>query len=154
MYPAPFRYHRAGSVQEAISLLSELGEGARPLAGGETLLVWMKLRFAEPTDLVDLGRIPDFSYIDHDDRSVRIGPLATHARIAKSSVAELVPIVRDCASGIADVEVRNRGTIGGSLAAGDPSCDWPALLYTLDADIVCQGPHGERVIAMSLWPGD
>ena len=120
MYPAPFRYHRPGSVKEAFTLLDKLGDDARALAGGQTLLVMMKLRFEEPSDLVDLGRIPDLSYIDHDDSEVRIGALATHAEIASSPVAELIPIVSDCANGIADVQVRNRGTIGGSLASGDP----------------------------------
>ena len=131
MYPAPFRYHRAGSIQEAVSLMGEYGDDARALAGGQTLLVLMKLRFEEPSDLVDLGRIPEMSYIEHDDREVRIGALATHAAIAQSPVAEMIPIVGDCANGIADVQVRNRGTIGGSLASGDPSCDWPALLHSM-----------------------
>jgi carbon-monoxide dehydrogenase medium subunit len=154
MYPAAFRYHRAGSVDEAISLLSELGDGARPLAGGQTLLVWMKLRFDEPSDLVDLGRIPDLSYLEHDDAQVRIGALATHGQIASSSIAERIPIVRDCANGIADAQVRSRGTIGGSLATGDPSCDWPALLHTLDAEVLCKGPAGERSIAISDFVED
>ncbi|TDJ44396.1 MAG: xanthine dehydrogenase family protein subunit M [Gammaproteobacteria bacterium] len=146
MYPAPFRYHRANSVDEAISLLSDLGDGARALAGGQTLLIWMKLRFDEPSDLVDLGRIPELSYMDHDDAEVRIGALTTHGRIAASPIAARIPIVRDCANGIADYQVRNRGTIGGSVAAGDPACDWPALLHTLDAEILCKGPNGERSI--------
>ncbi|MDH3512136.1 MAG: xanthine dehydrogenase family protein subunit M [Gammaproteobacteria bacterium] len=146
MYPAPFRYHRAGSVDEAISLLSELGDEAKPLAGGQTLLVWMKLRFDQPSDLVDLGRIPELSYIEHDDAEVRIGALATHRRIASSPIADIIPSVRDCANGIADHQVRSRGTIGGSLAAGDPSCDWPPLLHTLDAEVLCKGPGGERSI--------
>jgi carbon-monoxide dehydrogenase medium subunit len=154
MYPAPFRYHRAASVKEAYTLLDELGDDARALAGGQTLLVMMKLRFEEPTDLVDLGRIPDMSDIDHDDGEVRIGALATHAQIASSPVAELIPIVSDCANGIADVQVRNRGTIGGSLASGDPSCDWPALLYTLDAEIICEGPDGQRVLPIDDFVED
>ncbi len=154
MYPAPFRYHRAGSVNEAVTLLDEVGDGARALAGGQTLLVMMKLRFEEPSDLVDLGRIPDLSYIDHDDDEVRIGALATHAAIAASPVAEMIPIVSDCANGIADVQVRNRGTIGGSLASGDPSCDWPALLHTLDAEIVCEGPDGQRVLPINDFVED
>lgn len=154
MYPAPFRYHRAGSADEAISLLGELGDGARPLAGGQTLLVWMKLRFDEPTDLVDIARIPDLSSIEHDDRQVRIGALATHGRIAASPLAKLIPIVHDCANGIADRQVRSRGTIGGSMAAGDPSCDWPALLHTLDAEILCRGPDGTRTIPVGDFVED
>jgi len=154
MYPAPFRYHRAGSAGEAISLLGELGDGARPLAGGQTLLGWMKLRFDEPTDLVDIARIPNLASIEHDDHQVRIGALTTHGRIAASPLARLIPIVHDCATGIADRQVRSRGTIGGSLAAGDPSCDWPALLHTLDAEVLCQGPDGERTIPIGDFVED
>lgn len=144
MYPAPFHYRRAESVADAIGLLTELGPEARPLAGGQSLLVLMKMRFTEPTALVDLGFIPGLSYIEHDDETVRIGALATHGDIAASPVAQLVPIVGDCALGIADTQVRSRGTIGGSLGSGDPSCDWPPLLQTLDAEIICSGPDGER----------
>ena len=154
MYPAPFRYHRAASVSEAISLLTELGEGARPLAGGQTLLIWMKLRFDEPSDLVDLGRIPKLANIEHDDVGVRIGALATHGRIASSPIADRIPIIGDCANGIADSQVRSRGTIGGSVAAGDPSCDWPALLHTLDAEIICSGENGERSVDINEFVED
>ncbi len=146
MYPAPFHYHRAASVTEAIGYLTSLGEGARVLAGGQTLLVWLKMRFDEPTDLVDIGRIPGLDRIEHDAAQVRIGALATHARIGRSPVAQLLPIVNDCATGIADNQVRSRGTIGGSLAAGDPSCDWPVLLTALDAQVHCQGPGGKRTL--------
>lgn len=146
MYPAPFRYHRAASLDEAVRGLVELGEGARPLAGGQTLLVWLKMRFGEVTDLLDIGRIPGLDAIEHDAAEVRIGALATHARIARSQVARLLPIVSDCAHGIADNQVRSRGTIGGSLASGDPSCDWPVLLTTLDAELRCRGPDGERLL--------
>jgi len=149
MYPAPFQYHRAASVKEAISLLSELGDSARALAGGQTLLVWMKLRFDEPQHLVDLGRIPGLSDIRLEGDEVCIGALATHARIAASTVAEAIPAVRDCGSGIADWQVRNRGTIGGALGSADPSCDWPTLLHTLDAVLTCTGPEGTRRIPVS-----
>ncbi len=135
-------------------MMSNLGDGARALAGGQTLLVMMKLRFEEPSDLVDLGRIPEMSYIEHDKSEIRIGALATHAAIAKSPIAEIIPIVSDCANGIADVQVRTRGTIGGSLASGDPSCDWPALLHTLDAEILCEGPDGQRVVPIEGFVED
>ncbi|MCL4792294.1 MAG: xanthine dehydrogenase family protein subunit M [Gammaproteobacteria bacterium] len=144
MYPAPFRYHRAASIGEAIRQLSELGEGARPLAGGQSLLVWMKMRFGDFTDLVDIGRIPGLDAITHDAKAAQIGALATHARIARSPLAKLLPIVGDCANGIADNQVRSRGTIGGSLASGDPACDWPVLLTVLDATLHAQGPGGKR----------
>lgn len=154
MYPAPFRYHRAASVTEAVNRLIEIGEGARVLAGGQTLLVWLKMRFDEPTDLVDIGRIPGLDRIEHDASRVSIGALTTHARIARSPVAQLVPIVSDCANGIADNQVRSRGTIGGSLGAGDPSCDWPVLLTTLDAEVRCQGPKGARTLPVEGFVED
>ncbi len=149
MYPAPFHYHRADSLQGAISLLAELGDSARALAGGQTLLVWMKLRFDEPQHLVDLGRIPGLSDIRQEGDEVCIGPLATHAAIAKSAVANLLPNVRDCGSGIADAQVRSRGTMGGALGSADPSCDWPTLLHTFDAVLTCTGPDGTRKMPVS-----
>lgn len=154
MYPAPFRYHRAASVEAAIRQLSELGEGARALAGGQSLLVWMKMRFGDFTDLVDIGRISGLDTIAQDASGVRIGALATHARIARSPLAKLLPIVGDCANGIADNQVRSRGTIGGSLASGDPACDWPVLLTTLDAKLHTQGPGGKRELPVDGFVED
>jgi carbon-monoxide dehydrogenase medium subunit len=154
MYPAPFNYHRANSVDEAIGMLSDIGEGARALAGGQSLLVLLKMRFDEPTDLVDIGRIPNLDQIDEAGDVVTIGALATHRRIAASSVANSVPIISDCANGIADNQVRSRGTIGGSVASGDPSCDWPALLHTLDAEVHCQGPDGARTLDINGFVED
>ncbi len=148
MYPAPFRYYRPDSLDKAIKLLAELGEGARPLAGGQTLIPVLKLRMDEPTDLVDIGRLPDLRYMKNDNGVNSIGALATHANIAKSEIAAAVPIIADCASGIADAQVRSRGTIGGSVSTADPSCDWPALLHTLDAEIVCQGANGKRILTI------
>ncbi len=146
MYPAPFRYFRPGTLNEAITLLSELGEEAKPLAGGQSLIPILKLRLDEPTDLVDINRLPNLRYVNCEDSRVNIGTLATHARIAKSEVATLIPIVGDCAAGIADPQVRSRGTIGGSVSTADPSSDWPVLLHTLDAEIICQGPDGSRTL--------
>ena len=146
MYPAPFNYHRATSLDEAIGMLSEIGDGARVLAGGQSLIVLMKMRFDEPSDLVDIGRIPNLDQIDDSSDEVNIGALATHRRIAYSDLARAIPIIADCANGIADNQVRSRGTIGGSVASGDPNCDWPVLLHTLDAQVDCQGPNGERTL--------
>jgi len=146
MYPAPFNYHRANSIDEAISMLSDIGDGARALAGGQSLIVLMKMRFEEPSDLVDIGRIPNLDGIDDSGNEVRIGALATHRRIASSALAKAIPIIGDCANGIADNQVRTRGTIGGSVASGDPNCDWPVLLHTLDAQVDCQGPQGSRTL--------
>ncbi|HZD52507.1 MAG TPA: xanthine dehydrogenase family protein subunit M [Woeseiaceae bacterium] len=154
MYPSAFNYHRPETVDQAIGLLSSLGEDARLLAGGQTLLVLMKLRFEEPSDVIDIGRLPGLDAIDDTGGVVSIGALATHRRIAESSLAAAVPIVGDCANGIADNQVRSRGTIGGSLASGDPSCDWPALLHTLDAEVLCKGPGGARTLDINGFVED
>lgn len=154
MYPAPFKYHRAHSVEQAIELLTGIGDGARVLAGGQSLLPLLKLRFDEPTDLVDVARIPGLAGINADAGEAIIGALATHRRIALSALAAAVPIVADCANGIADNQVRSRGTIGGSLASGDPSCDWPVLLHTLDTKIQCQGPNGVRTLDINGFVED
>jgi carbon-monoxide dehydrogenase medium subunit len=146
MYPAPFRYHRPASLKEAIQMLSALGETAKPLAGGQTLIPILKLRMDEPTDLVDIGRLPDLRFATQQDGWIRIGALSPHGWVAKSDIATAIPIVKDCAGGIADVQVRSRGTIGGSVSAADPNCDWPALLNTLDAEVLCSGPSGDRSI--------
>lgn len=149
MYPAPFRYHRPASLKEAILMLSALGETAKPLAGGQTLIPILKLRLDEPTDLVDIGRLPDLRFATQEDGWIRIGALSQHGWVARSDIAAAIPIVKDCAGGIADAQVRSRGTIGGSVSAADPNCDWPALLNTLDAEVVCTGPNGERTVAIA-----
>lgn len=154
MYPSAFNYHRAESVDGAVRLLADIGEGARVLAGGQTLIVLLKLRFDEPTDIVDIARIPGLDAIHDGGDVISIGALATHRRIAESEVAAAVPIVADCANGIADNQVRSRGTIGGSLASGDPSCDWPSLLHTLDAQVFCRGPDGERTLDINGFVED
>ncbi len=148
MNPKAFFYHRVQSVNEAIQLLSELGEDAKPIAGGQTLLPVLKMRMDEPAALVDIGRLSELYYIHTDEDMIRIGALSTHDYIARSSVAALVPIIGDCAGKIADQQVRNRGTIGGSLSVADPANDWPTLLHTLDAEIVCHGVNGSRSIMM------
>lgn len=153
MYPAPFGYHRASSVEDAIGLLTDLGEGARALAGGQSLLVLLKVRFDEPTDLVDLGRIAGLDEIDAGEE-IRIGALTTHAGIARSDLARAIPIIADCANGIADNQVRSRGTIGGNVSTGDPSCDWAVLLHTLDARVHCQGPEGKRSVDINDFTED
>lgn len=148
MYPAPFRYHRPASLKEAILMLSALGETAKPLAGGQTLIPILKLRMDEPTDLVDIGRLPDLRFAKKEDGWIQIGALSPHGWVSKSNIAAAIPIVKDCAGGIADAQVRSRGTIGGSVSAADPNCDWPALLNTLDAEVLCSGPNGDRSIAI------
>ena len=154
MYPAPFRYHRPATLSHAINLLAELGEGAKPLAGGQSLIPILKMRMDEPSDLVDISRLGELMSIHQDNNQIRIGALATHGRIAKSDICRAIPILHDCAAGIADPQVRSLGTIGGSVSVADPSSDWPALLHTLNAKILCQGLAGQRVIPIGDFIAD
>jgi carbon-monoxide dehydrogenase medium subunit len=151
MYPRAFHYHRASSLKEAATMLSQLGEDAKFLAGGQSLIPLMKLRFANPKHLVDLNFVPGISYIKEDKGALHLGALTRHAEIEYSAVAAKIPIVHDCAAGIADVQVRNRGTIGGSIAEADPSGDWAVVLSTLETSVRCVGKKGERTIPLSKF---
>jgi carbon-monoxide dehydrogenase medium subunit len=146
MYPRSFRYHRAASLKEAVSMLRQLGEGAKLLAGGQSLIPLLKLRFANPQHLVDLNFISGTSFIKEDGGRLHFGAMTRHAEIENSALARTIPIMHDCAAGIADVQVRNRGTIGGSLAEADPSGDWANALITLDTIVHCLGPGGMRAV--------
>jgi aerobic carbon-monoxide dehydrogenase medium subunit len=154
MYPRAFHYHRASSLQEAVTMLRQLGDEARLLAGGQSLIPLMKLRFATPSHLVDLNFISGMSYIREDDGALHFGALTRHAEIEASAAAARIPIVHDCAAGIADVQVRNRGTIGGSLAEADPSGDWAAVLMTLSTEVHCLGKTGERTVPLPVFIQD
>jgi carbon-monoxide dehydrogenase medium subunit len=146
MYPRAFNYHRASSLSEAVAMLSHLGPESKVIAGGQSLIPLMKLRFASPAHLIDLNFIPRLSFVEQRGNAIHFGPLTRHAHIEGSEAANQVPILRDCAAGIADTQVRNQGTIGGSLAEADPSGDWAPVLMTLDAQIYCTGSKGERTI--------
>jgi carbon-monoxide dehydrogenase medium subunit len=146
MYPRAFHYHRAASLKEATAMLFQLGDDAKLLAGGQSLIPLMKLRFANPTHLVDLNFISGTSFIREDKGTLRFGSLTRHAEIENSAIVAKVPILHDCAAGIADVQVRNRGTIGGSLAEADPSGDWAVALSTLATEVRCLGKNGERTV--------
>ena len=144
MTPASFAYERAGSVEEAIELLGR-DEDAKLLAGGHSLIPAMKLRIARPTLLVDIGRLDDLRYTREDGDRIAIGALTRHSALAGDSVlAQHCALVAHAAEGIGDPQVRHRGTIGGSVAHGDPASDFCAILLTLDADLVARGPDGER----------
>jgi aerobic carbon-monoxide dehydrogenase medium subunit len=146
--PAAFDYQRAGSVDEAIGLLTEAGEDAKLIAGGHSLLPLMKLRLAAPSVLIDIGRIADLSYVRGEGDEVRIGALTRHHDAATSDLLrEQVPLLAQVASQIGDPQVRHRGTVGGSVAHGDPASDLPAALLALRATLVARGPGGERTIA-------
>ncbi len=148
MYPRPFSYHRAHSLREAARLLTELGPEAKLLAGGQSLIPLMKLRLANPAALVDLGHIADLNYVNAQNGSVAFGALARHSDIERSEAARRIAIVHDCAAGIADVQVRNWGTLVGSIAEADPTGDWAPVLLTLDAEVLCQGSTGERAVPL------
>ena len=145
MYPRAFAYHRASSYPEAVSLLRELGEEAKLLAGGQSLIPLMKLRLSAPRHLVDLNFIPQTSYI-HSNGVLRFGAMTRHAEIAASPDVARIPILHDCAAGIADPQVRNMGTIGGSIAEADPTGDWAPVLLATGATVHTLGPSSERAI--------
>jgi aerobic carbon-monoxide dehydrogenase medium subunit len=148
MIPAAFDYQRASSVDEAVSLLTEHGDDAKLLAGGHSLLPLMKLRLAAPAVLVDIGRVDDLAYVRAADGQVRIGALTRHHDVATAEeVREQVPLLAHIAGQIGDPQVRHRGTIGGSIAHGDPASDLPAALLALRGTLVARGPGGEREIA-------
>lgn len=146
MYPAPFNYYRPSSLEDAIALLMELGEDCKIMSGGQSLIPMMKLRVGEPAPVIDIARIPALSYIKQVGDVIHIGALTPHQKIANSDIAAALPFMKDCGGGIADHQVRSRGTIGGSVSAADPNCDWPTLMKALNADIVCTGPKGERIV--------
>ena len=146
MQPAPFDYYRPETVAEAVGLLTSV-EGARPIAGGHSLLPAMKLRVANPPALIDLGRIEGLDGISRNDGSITIGALAKHAAVAASDVVTAdCPVLADAAAHIGDPQVRNRGTIGGSLAHADPAADYPIVMRALGATIHVTSGDGERAI--------
>jgi carbon-monoxide dehydrogenase medium subunit len=147
MIPARFDYEVAGSVDEAVELLGSRDD-AKLLAGGHSLLPLMRLRFARPELIVDIGRLSDLSYVRDDGETVAIGALTRHHDVAADSVLrESCGLVAHAAGLIGDPQVRHRGTIGGSVAHGDPASDLPTVLLALDAELVVRGPEGERIVA-------
>jgi aerobic carbon-monoxide dehydrogenase medium subunit len=156
--PSPFEYHAPTSLPDAIALLGRLGDDARLLAGGHSLLPMMKLRFAQPAHLIDLGRIPDLRGIAQVGDEIHIGAMTTENDLVWS------PLLVEGARTIADPQVRYRGTIGGDISHGDPGNDHPALMLALDASFVLRGPAGERTVkaadfffglyATALAPGE
>jgi aerobic carbon-monoxide dehydrogenase medium subunit len=147
MYPANFDYVRPSSLDEAVALLARHGDGAKVLAGGHSLIPAMKLRLAQPKVIVDIGRISNLSYIREAGGRIAIGPMTTHEEIASSKLLrEKCPLLPETASHIGDMQVRNKGTIGGSLAHADPAADYPAAIIALEAEIDVVGPKGRRTI--------
>ncbi|HEV7760479.1 MAG TPA: xanthine dehydrogenase family protein subunit M [Acidimicrobiales bacterium] len=147
MIPVGFDYVRAGSADEAVALLGEHGDDAKLLAGGHSLLPLMKLRLATPSVLVDIGPIGDLAYVRRTDGHVHIGALARHHDLGTSHLLrQHVPLLAEVAGQIGDPAVRHRGTIGGSIAHGDPASDLPAALLALRATLVARGPGGQREV--------
>ena len=147
MYPANFDYIRPRSVDEAVRLLQRHGDGAKVLAGGHSLIPAMKLRLATPNVVLDIARIAELSYIRPAGDRIAIGATTTHVDIETSTVLrEASPLLAETASHIGDVQVRNKGTIGGSLSHADPSADWISILAALGATVTLRGPHGLRTI--------
>lgn len=147
MIPAGFDYHAPRSVADAIKLLAGLGPDAKVLAGGHSLLPMMKLRFAQPSHLVDLAKIADLRGIAQVGDAIHIGAMTTeHDLLHSALLADKVPLLVEGAGWIADPQVRYKGTIGGDISHGDPGNDHPALMLALDASFVLRGPAGERVV--------
>ena len=147
MIPAAFDYERAESVEHAVELLGRFGGEAKLLAGGHSLLPLMKLRFARPSALVDLGRVSELSYVRDAGERIAIGALLTHEEVHQSEVlAAGCPLLAYAAGEVGDPQVRHVGTIGGSLAHADPASDVPTVLLTLEAELAVTGPDGERTV--------
>lgn len=152
MIPASFDYVRAGSLEHAIDLLNEHGDAAKVLAGGHSLLPLMKLRLATPEVLVDIGRLSELSYVRDGGDHLAIGALTTHDDVARSPlVAAELPVLAHVAGQIGDPQVRHRGTIGGSMAHGDPASDLPAVVLALGGTLVLSGPGEHREVAASAF---
>jgi len=147
MYPAQFDYVAPTSLDEAIKLLAESGGDAKILAGGHSLLPAMKLRLAQPAKIIDLRKVPGLNEIKVDANGTTIGSMVTHADVARSpEIQRALPSLAEAAAQVGDLQVRNRGTLGGSLAHADPAGDPPAPFLALDGSIIVKGPNGERTI--------
>jgi aerobic carbon-monoxide dehydrogenase medium subunit len=143
--PAAFEYFDPTSVDEAIALLARFGPDAKPLAGGQSLVPLMNFRLAQPKVLVDLGRVAALSYLRREHQRLLIGAMTTHAEIEESEVlAAVCPLLPAAARLVGHVQIRSRGTIGGSVAHADPAAEWPMVLTALDAQLLLRGPHGQR----------
>ncbi|HEY7321896.1 MAG TPA: FAD binding domain-containing protein, partial [Candidatus Binatia bacterium] len=145
MIPGSFEYYAPRSLSDAIKYLSAHKDDVKILSGGQSLLPLMKMRLSKPGYIVDIGRIPGLDSITEEGNRLIIGALVTHAQIENSALLKSKsPLLPQTATTIADVQVRNRGTIGGSIAHADPAGDWPATILALDAEIKLVGPNGER----------
>ena len=150
MYPAEFEYLAPSTVDDALELLTRYGEDAKILAGGQSLIPMMKLRIAAPRYLIDINGIAALGGLRREGDRLVMGALCRHAEVAASPLVQgALPIMADAASQTADVQVRNRGTVAGSLAHADPAGDWPAALLALETDVTIAGPRGRRTVTLS-----
>ncbi len=148
MIPSAFEYERASSVDDALAKLAATGGTGKFIAGGHSLVPLMKFRLNEPSTLIDIARIPGLAGVREKDRALEIGAATVHHDVATSAVLQAqCPVVSDTAATIGDPQVRNRGTLGGSLAHADPAADYPAVMLAVDAEIVIQGPDGGRIVS-------
>ena len=148
MIPAAFDYERATSIDDALARLQRAAGAAKLIAGGHSLVPMMKLRLTEPPHLIDIARIPELSGIRQDDGAIEIGAATVHHEVATSPLLrDHCPMLAEAAAEIGDQQVRNRGTLGGSLAHADPAADYPAVVLALDAMIQLRGPRGTRTVA-------
>ncbi|MBI1942014.1 MAG: FAD binding domain-containing protein, partial [Acidobacteria bacterium] len=149
MIPQSFEYHAPQTLSEATRLAAQFGGDGKILAGGHSLIPLMKLRLASPKHLIDIGRIVELGAIREEGDKIRIGAMATHFQLESSELLKAkCPLLPETAREIGDVQVRNKGTMGGSVAHADPAADWPAALLALDAEIHAASEQGERSIAM------
>lgn len=150
MIPTSFQYHRANSIQDALSMLASGGEDAKLIAGGHSLLPVMKLRMSSPSHIIDISRVSDLREISEDGNSIVIGSAVTHGEIESSDLIQSkLPVMSAAASLIGDPQVRNKGTIGGSIAHADPAADWPGILLALDATVNVASSEGMRSIPIT-----
>ncbi len=154
MIPGPFDYHKPESLEDAVGLLNDLGDDAKVLAGGHSLIPLMKLRLAEPAHLVDINGLEGLDYIKEEDGFLKIGAMVTETQLEASDLtAEKYPILKDTSEVIADPLVRNKATVGGNIAHGDPANDHPATMLAMNAEVMVKGPSGpmtdgERTVAI------
>src|SRR5690242_878974 len=147
MYAASFEYHAPATLQDALALLGKYGDDAKVLSGSQSLIPLMKLRLAQPAHVVDLRKISALTGVKQVGNELQIGAMTTHGALARNELfRSKLPMAAEAANQIGDAQVRNLGTIGGSLAHADPSADWPAVLTALDASVVVAGPRGERTL--------
>lgn len=152
MYPASFEYHKPPSLERALDLLTSLGSGAKCIAGGHSLVPAMKLRLIQPDHLIDLSLVESLKGIRRESEEIVIGAMTTHWHVESSPIVRsMLPSLAIAASLIADPQVRNRGTIGGSLANADPAADYPANVLALGATMICKSATETRAVAAEDW---